>query len=82
MAHALVDQLRFTRSEWLRGLQNISDEDGGPAFRTDELHQLDGGAFGVARTPLLSRAGAGQNAVPRIEPDVRLRRTDEHTFHE
>ena len=32
MAHALVDQLRFTRSEWLRGLQNISDEDGARHF--------------------------------------------------
>jgi hypothetical protein len=28
MSHPLVDQLRFTRSEWLRGLANISDEDG------------------------------------------------------
>jgi hypothetical protein len=27
MAHALVDQLRFTRSEWLRGLDGISDAD-------------------------------------------------------
>jgi hypothetical protein len=26
--HPLVDQLRFTRSEWLRGLEGISDEDG------------------------------------------------------
>jgi hypothetical protein len=28
MAHALVDQLRFTRSEWLRGLEGVSEEDG------------------------------------------------------
>jgi hypothetical protein len=28
MSHPLVDQLRFTRREWLRGLQNISEEDG------------------------------------------------------
>ena len=28
MPHPLVDQLRFTRSEWLRGLEGISDEDG------------------------------------------------------
>ena len=27
-AHPLVDQLRFTRSEWLRGLRGVSDEDG------------------------------------------------------
>jgi hypothetical protein len=26
MAHPLVDQFRFTRSEWLRGLEGISDE--------------------------------------------------------
>jgi hypothetical protein len=32
MAHALVDQLRFTRSEWLRGLENISDEDAARHF--------------------------------------------------
>ena len=28
MAHPLVDQLRFTRSEWLRGLNGLSDQDG------------------------------------------------------
>ncbi|HKY83393.1 MAG TPA: DinB family protein [Anaerolineales bacterium] len=28
MAHPLVEQLRFTRSEWLRGLEGISEEDG------------------------------------------------------
>ena len=27
MAHPLVDQLRFTRSEWLRGLAGVSEED-------------------------------------------------------
>jgi hypothetical protein len=27
MAHPLVDQFRFTRREWLRGLQGISEED-------------------------------------------------------
>ncbi len=28
MPHPLVEQLLFTRSEWLRGLEGISDEDG------------------------------------------------------
>ena len=28
MPHPLVEQLRFTRSEWLRGLEGISEEDG------------------------------------------------------
>jgi hypothetical protein len=32
MAHPLIDQLRFTRSEWLRGLQDISEEDGARHF--------------------------------------------------
>jgi len=32
VAHPLVDQLRFTRSEWLRGLEGISDEDGSRHF--------------------------------------------------
>ncbi len=32
MAHPLVDQFRFTRNEWLRGLANISDEDGSRHF--------------------------------------------------
>ena len=32
MAHPLVDQLRFTRSEWLRGLENVSEEDGARHF--------------------------------------------------
>jgi hypothetical protein len=31
-AHPLVDQLRFTRSEWLRALRGISDEDGARHF--------------------------------------------------
>jgi hypothetical protein len=28
MTHPLVDQFRFTRSEWLRGLEGISEEEG------------------------------------------------------
>ena len=28
MTHPLVDQFRFTRSEWLRGLTGVTDEDG------------------------------------------------------
>src|SRR5258708_26621352 len=27
MGHSLVDQLRFTRSEWLRGLEGVSEAD-------------------------------------------------------
>jgi hypothetical protein len=32
MAHPLVDQLRFTRSEWLLGLEGVSEEDGSQHF--------------------------------------------------
>ena len=32
MTHPLVDQFRFTRSEWLRGLEGISEEDGSRHF--------------------------------------------------
>ena len=32
MAHPLVDQFRFPRSEWLRCLQGLSEEDGGRHF--------------------------------------------------
>lgn len=32
MAHPLVDQIRFTRSEWRRGLEGISEEDGARHF--------------------------------------------------
>ena len=32
MAHPLVDQFQFTRSEWLRGLQGVSEEDGARHF--------------------------------------------------
>ncbi len=32
MAHPLVDQLRFTRSEWLHGLEGVSEEDGAKHF--------------------------------------------------
>lgn len=32
MPHSLVDQFRFTRKEWLRGLEGVSEEDGGCHF--------------------------------------------------
>ena len=32
MLHPLVDQLRFTRREWLRGLEGLSEEDGARHF--------------------------------------------------
>src|SRR5205809_6671299 len=31
-AHPLVDQLRFTRSEWLRGLKGVTEEDAARHF--------------------------------------------------
>ena len=34
MPHPLVDQFRFTRSEWLRGLQGITEEEGAQHFGT------------------------------------------------
>jgi len=32
MPHPLIDQFRFTRSEWLRGLEGVSEEDGAHHF--------------------------------------------------
>jgi hypothetical protein len=32
MTHPLVDQFRFTRSEWLRGLDGVSEEEGSRHF--------------------------------------------------
>jgi uncharacterized damage-inducible protein DinB len=32
MAHPLIDQFRFTRAEWLRGIENVSDEDAARHF--------------------------------------------------
>jgi hypothetical protein len=32
MPHPLVDQFRFTRSEWLRGLEGLAEEDGARHF--------------------------------------------------
>jgi uncharacterized damage-inducible protein DinB len=32
MTHPLVDQFRFTRSEWLRGLAGVTEEDGARHF--------------------------------------------------
>jgi len=32
MTHPLVDQFRFTRSEWLRGLEGMTEEDGAHHF--------------------------------------------------
>ena len=34
MSHPLVDQFRFTRSEWLRGLQGVTEEEGAQHFGT------------------------------------------------
>ena len=34
MAHPLIDQFRFTRREWLRGLEGISEEDAAHHFDT------------------------------------------------
>lgn len=34
MPHPLVDQIRFTRREWLRGLQGLSEEDAARHFGT------------------------------------------------
>jgi len=33
MTHPLIDQFRFTRSEWLRRLEGVSEEDGACHFR-------------------------------------------------
>src|SRR5919109_322377 len=32
MTHPLIDQLRFTRSEWLRGLRGLTEEEGARHF--------------------------------------------------
>ena len=32
MAHPLIDQFRFTRSEWLRGLESVSEADAAQHF--------------------------------------------------
>jgi hypothetical protein len=32
MAHPLVDQFRFTRMEWLRGIEGVTEEDGARHF--------------------------------------------------
>ena len=32
MTHPLVDQLRFTRLEWLRGLDDVTEEEGARRF--------------------------------------------------
>ena len=32
MAHPVVEQLRFTRGEWLRGLRGVSEADGARHF--------------------------------------------------
>ena len=32
MSHPLVDQFRFTRSEWMRGLEGVTEEDGACHF--------------------------------------------------
>ena len=48
MAHMLVEQLRFTRSDWLRGLKDVDAEGSAPAPRPHQLNQLDDRSSGLA----------------------------------
>ena len=41
MPHPLVDQFRFTRSEWLRGLEGVSEEEGAVNTLTTEILLTD-----------------------------------------
>ena len=42
MTHPLIEQLRFTRSEWLRALDGVNDEDA-----RKRLQRLTRGADGI-----------------------------------
>ena len=46
MAHPLVDQLRFTRSEWERALEGIPEADG--EIRLDPMNSIGWIVFHLA----------------------------------
>jgi uncharacterized damage-inducible protein DinB len=79
MAHPLVDQLRFTRGEWLRALRGISEEDG--LTRLEPMNSIGWIVFHLAwqeqlnlltrldgRTPVPSANVHGVNGEPASTP--------------
>jgi hypothetical protein len=68
MAHPLVEQLRFTRSEWLRGLEGVSEQDAAVHHGPNPMNSIGwivGHLTWQEQRYLLSRA---QGQLPR--PDI------------
>jgi hypothetical protein len=51
----IVNQLKFTRSEFRKGFSGVSEDEGSRRFHADQLHRLDGLAtWAWARAALLA----------------------------
>ena len=67
MAHPVVDQLRFTRSEWLRGLEGVSEEDAKKHFGPMNCISWTVGHLAWHEQRYWLEHGTRQNSVSGIE---------------
>jgi hypothetical protein len=66
MVHPLVAQLRFTRGEWLRGLEGVTDEEGSRRFGTlNAIGWMVGHLASHEQVYWLER-GRGRTLVPEV----------------
>ncbi len=82
MAHPLVDQFRFTRSEWLLGLEGLSEEDGSKHFgQMNCISWIVGHLAWQEQRYFLDRA-QGKILYPKLNEIFAFRHADEHTVIE
>ena len=66
MAHPLVDQLRFTRSEWRRALEGVTDEDARRRFPPMNCISWNIGHLAWQEQRYWLLAGQGRLLLPRV----------------
>ena len=66
MPHPLVPQLRFTRSEFKRALEGLTDAEARQTLHAHELHQLEHRPPGLAGAALLAVARARSVLLPHV----------------
>src|SRR5512140_3469685 len=67
MTHPLVDQLRFTRSEFLRGLKGLSEQDAGTRLMPMNCISWNVGHLAWQEQRYFLFYGQGQLPYPRIQ---------------
>jgi len=73
MPHPLVTQLRFTRDEFVRGLQDLTDEEARRRFQAMNSDQLDDRPPGVAGQRYWLFRAQGRVPLPDLNERVALR---------